>query len=44
MRSLSAPVGLVTKLPVTWFRLTFLDEIALYDRQIRLWGVHAQEK
>lgn len=21
-----------------------LDEIALYDRQIRLWGVQAQEK
>lgn len=21
-----------------------LDEIALYDRQIRLWGVKAQEK
>ena len=24
--------------------LTFTDEIALYDRQIRLWGVQAQEK
>jgi hypothetical protein len=24
--------------------LTFIDEIALYDRQIRLWGVQAQEK
>lgn len=24
--------------------LTLLDEIALYDRQIRLWGVQAQEK
>lgn len=24
--------------------LTFADEIALYDRQIRLWGVQAQEK
>ena len=25
-------------------RLTSPDEIALYDRQIRLWGVQAQEK
>lgn len=25
-------------------RDTTLDEIALYDRQIRLWGVKAQEK
>lgn len=24
--------------------LKLLDEIALYDRQIRLWGVQAQEK
>ena len=24
--------------------MAFLDEIALYDRQIRLWGVKAQEK
>lgn len=24
--------------------LTGTDEIALYDRQIRLWGVQAQEK
>lgn len=24
--------------------LLFADEIALYDRQIRLWGVQAQEK
>lgn len=23
---------------------SFVDEIALYDRQIRLWGVKAQEK
>lgn len=22
----------------------YIDEIALYDRQIRLWGVQAQEK
>lgn len=26
------------------YRLTSPDEIALYDRQIRLWGVQAQEK
>lgn len=24
--------------------LTRIEEIALYDRQIRLWGVQAQEK
>ena len=24
--------------------VTWADEIALYDRQIRLWGVKAQEK
>jgi hypothetical protein len=27
-----------------WVKLTTADEIALYDRQIRLWGVKAQEK
>lgn len=27
-----------------WFLTTRPDEIALYDRQIRLWGVKAQEK
>ena len=26
------------------FSLLHTDEIALYDRQIRLWGVKAQEK
>lgn len=26
------------------YPILILDEIALYDRQIRLWGVQAQEK
>lgn len=26
------------------YLLTRIEEIALYDRQIRLWGVQAQEK
>lgn len=30
--------------PVVHLHVTQLDEIALYDRQIRLWGVKAQEK
>ena len=30
--------------PVPHLQVTRLDEIALYDRQIRLWGVKAQEK
>lgn len=30
--------------PVLHLHVTQLDEIALYDRQIRLWGVKAQEK
>ena len=30
--------------PILHLHVTQLDEIALYDRQIRLWGLKAQEK
>lgn len=39
----SNPNGLLTKPPNATESLGD-DEIALYDRQIRLWGVQAQEK
>lgn len=30
--------------PTVWYAHTWADEIALYDRQIRLWGMQAQQK
>jgi ubiquitin-like 1-activating enzyme E1 A len=40
----SISAGMANYQNLTQHLLTLPDEIALYDRQIRLWGVHAQEK
>lgn len=43
-RLLTASVLVSHLTTIASFQLTCPDEIALYDRQIRLWGVQAQEK
>lgn len=42
--SISAGMYVFPNMNQGLFLTMCLDEIALYDRQIRLWGVKAQEK
>jgi len=44
MRRRSAQVNKNQELALLFIADTHIDEIALYDRQIRLWGMTAQQK